>query len=70
MPVKETRYRCQYCARRYESHKAAKDCESGHLIPVSVRAERYTVAADYPYKVEVTFDSGERRIYNAEDLGG
>ncbi|MDR1206202.1 MAG: hypothetical protein LBL26_12130 [Peptococcaceae bacterium] len=69
MPVKVTRYRCKYCNRQYESHKAAKDCESGHLIPVSVKAELYTVAA-YPYKVEVTFDSGERRIYNAEDLGG
>jgi hypothetical protein len=69
MPVKETRYRCKYCNRQYESHKAAKGCEDRHLIPVSVRAERYTVAV-YPYKVEVIFDNGERRIYNAEDLGG
>jgi hypothetical protein len=69
MPIKVIRYCCKHCARQYESHKATKDCEAGHLIPVSVRAERYTVTA-YPYKVEVIFDSGERRIYKAEDLGG
>jgi hypothetical protein len=70
MPVKVITYRCKYCARQYDGYNAAKGCEDKHLIPVSVKAKLYTAAADYPYKVEVTFDGGERRVYNAEDLGG
>jgi hypothetical protein len=70
MPLKITRYRCKYCDRQYGSYGAAKTCEDKHLTPISVKAERYTVAANYPYKVEVTLNNGERRIYNADDLSG
>jgi hypothetical protein len=70
MPLKVIKYRCKYCGRQYDSYAAAKICEGKHLTPVSVKAELYTVAANYPYKVEVTLSNGERRIYNAADLGG
>jgi hypothetical protein len=62
-------YRCDKCGKEYGSHKGAKRCEASHLEPVSVKAIRYTIKP-YPYSVEVVFGNGEKRIYNAADLGG
>jgi len=67
MPI--ARYLCSKCKCEYKSYKAAKACENGHLKPVSARAIKYTIRP-YPYSLEVTFNNGEKRIYNAQDLGG
>jgi uncharacterized CHY-type Zn-finger protein len=67
MPI--TFYRCYKCHREFDNFKAAKNCENAHLTPVSVKVVRYTIR-QYPYSVEITFNNGERRIYNAEDSGG
>ncbi|GHU60800.1 hypothetical protein FACS1894171_2730 [Clostridia bacterium] len=62
-------YRCCKCRKEFDSFKAAKSCENAHLKPVSAKAVRYTIR-QYPYSVEITFNNGEHKIYNAEDLGG
>ena len=62
-------FRCSKCRREFDTHKAAKACENGHLTPVAAKILRYTIKP-FPYSLEVTFNNGERRIYNAEDLGG
>jgi hypothetical protein len=62
-------YRCSKCRREFDNYKAAKSCENAHLTPVSATALRYTVKP-FPYKIEVTLNNGEKRVYNAEDLGG
>jgi hypothetical protein len=62
-------YRCSKCRRTFDSYKEAQDCEKAHLRPVSAKAVQYTIKP-YPYSVEVKFNNGEKRIYNAEDLGG
>jgi hypothetical protein len=69
MPVTIKRYRCKDCKREFDSYKSAKACESAHLKPVSVKSARFTVKP-FPYQVEVTFDNGERHIYNADELCG
>ena len=67
MPI--ARYLCSKCKCEYKSYKSAKACENEHLQPVSARAVKYTIRP-YPYSLEVTFNNGEKRIYNAQDLGG
>jgi hypothetical protein len=62
-------YRCSKCRKEFNSHKAAKSCENSHLIPTSAKAVSYTIKP-FPYSIEVTFNNGERRVYNAQDLGG
>jgi transposase-like protein len=69
MPVTVKRYRCKDCNREFNNYKAAKQCEESHPFPVSVKAVRFTVKT-YPYQVEVSFNNGERHIYNADELGG
>jgi hypothetical protein len=63
------RYRCKRCGREYGSYKSAKACEDAHPAPVSVKPVSYT-AKPYPYKVEVSFNTGERHIYSADELNG
>ena len=67
MPM--TFYRCVKCRREFDSHRDAHDCEAAHPEPVAVKNAQYTVKR-WPYSVEVTFDDGSKRIYNAADLGG
>jgi len=62
-------YRCEKCRREYPSSEAAEQCEAEHLIPVSATVKSYSTRR-YPYSVEITFSNGEKRIYNAEDMGG
>jgi hypothetical protein len=62
-------YRCERCRREFDSREEAENCERGHLKPVSVQAKQYTIRP-HLYSVEVTFENGEKRIYNADDLGG
>lgn len=62
-------YRCEKCRREFPTREAAEQCEADHLVPVSATVISYTVKP-YPYSVEITFSNGEKRIYNAEDLGG
>jgi hypothetical protein len=62
-------YRCNKCKRDFKTHKEAKKCEDDHLKPVFVRVVQYTIKP-FPYSIEVTFNNDERRIYNAQDLGG
>ena len=62
-------FRCERCRREFDSREEAENCENGHLKPVSVKAKKYTIKP-YPYSVEVTFEGGEQRVYNADDLGG
>ena len=64
-----TFYRCRKCRREFDSFQSAKNCEKAHLEPVSVRNVKYTIKK-WPYQVEVTFNDGTKRIYNADDLGG
>jgi hypothetical protein len=61
-------YRCAKCGCAFDDYTEAKACESAHLIPVSVEVKQYAVQP-FPYSVEVTFNNGEKRIYNAEALG-
>jgi hypothetical protein len=67
MPI--TFFRCCKCRKEFNTYKGAKSCENAHLTPVSTKAIRYTIKP-FPYSVEITFNNGERRIFNAEDLGG
>jgi hypothetical protein len=69
MPITIIRYRCNDCNREYDSYKDAKNCEDSHPTPASVKAMRFTVKP-FPCQVEVTFENGERHIYNAVELGG
>ena len=64
-----TFYKCIKCKRTFNDFKEAKACEDAHLRPVSARAVEYTVRL-YPYSIEVKFNDGSKRIYNAQDLGG
>jgi transposase-like protein len=70
MPVAFKRYRCKDCGREFESYNKAKKCENSHPIPVSVKAICYTIAKAFPYQVEVTFNNGEKHIYNSVEMGG
>ena len=67
MPI--THYLCSKCRREFNNFKSAKVCENAHIKPVSAKAIEYTIRP-YPYSLEVVFDNGEKRIYNAQDLGG
>jgi hypothetical protein len=69
MPDIIKRYRCKDCKREFDSYKAAKNCETAHPKPVSVKSARFTVKP-FPYQVEVPFDNEERHIYNADELCG
>lgn len=62
-------YRCNKCNRDFNTYKEAKKCEGDHLNPVSVTVLQYTIKP-FPYSIEVTFNNDERRVYNAQDLGG
>jgi len=62
-------FRCRKCKREFNSFQDAKDCEMKHLRPVSVSVVQYTIK-DWPYQVEVLFDDGSTRLYNADDLSG
>jgi hypothetical protein len=67
MPL--TYYKCVKCLRAFDTYDDAQRCEKAHLRPISVEAVKYTIKL-YPYSIEVKFNNGEKRIYNAEDLGG
>ena len=62
-------FKCGKCGRTFDTFEGALACEEGHLIPTSVSVKSYSMKP-FPYSVEITFESGEKRIYNAEDLGG
>jgi len=62
-------YKCRKCKREYSDFQDAKNCEMSHLQPVSVRAVQYTIR-HWPYQVEVLFDDGSKKIYNADDMSG
>jgi len=62
-------YRCRKCNREFDNYQDAKNCETSHPQPVSIRNVNYTVKS-WPYQVEVTFNDGTKRIYNADDLSG
>jgi len=62
-------FRCLKCKRTFDTFEGAQGCEDAHLRPKSVKAVEYTVRP-FPYSVEVKFNNGEKRIYNAQDLGG
>jgi hypothetical protein len=61
-------YRCVKCGCTFNTYEEAKACEAAHIIPVSVKVKQHTVRS-FPYSVEVTFNNGEKRIYNADNLG-
>jgi hypothetical protein len=67
MPL--TYFKCKKCFRTFNTYGEARTCEKAHLRPVSAKAVRYTIKP-YPYTIEVTLNNGEKRIYNADDLGG
>jgi hypothetical protein len=67
MPI--TYFKCAKCLHTFDTHKEARDCEKSHLRPVSAKAIKYTIKP-YPYSIEVTFNNGEKHIFNAQDLGG
>ena len=62
-------YKCAKCLHTFDTYEGALMCEKSHLRPVYVKAVLYTVKP-YPFSVEVKFNNGEKRIYNAQDLGG
>ena len=66
MPL--TYFKCKKCFRTFDTYGEARSCEKAHLRPVSAKAAGYTIKP-YPYTIEVTLNNGEKRIYNAEDLG-
>ena len=57
-------YQCEICEARYENSKLAKECELSHRMPKMVEGKNYR--AKYPYYVNVTFDDGSVRRYEAE----
>ena len=67
MPL--TFYKCVKCLRTFDTFKDAKMCETAHLYPISAKVAQYTIKT-YPYSIEVKFNDGSKRIYNAQDLGG
>ena len=62
-------FKCVKCGRTFDSFEGAEACENAHPYPVSVEIKSHSIRP-FPYSVEITFSNGERRIYNAEDLGG
>jgi len=60
-------FRCRKCKREFNNFQDAKNCEMAHLHPVSVRDVKYTIK-HWPYQVEVIFNDGSKRLYNADDL--
>ena len=62
-------YRCSKCRREFEKRQEAEKCEAAHLTPLSVKVVSYTVRP-YPFSVEIAFNDGSKRIYNAESFGG
>ena len=67
MPM--TFYRCKKCRREFDNYRDAKNCETAHPEPVSIKNVQYTIK-HWPYSVEVTFSDGSKRLYNADELGG
>jgi len=62
-------FKCRKCKREFNNFQDAKNCEMSHLQPVSVRIVQYTIR-DWLYQVEVLFDDGSTKLYNAEDMSG
>jgi len=62
-------YRCRKCKREFDNFRDAKNCETAHPHPVAIRSVSYTIKY-WPYQVEVTFNDGSKRLYNADDLNG
>ena len=62
-------WRCEKCRREFDSREGAEGCEAGHLLPVSAVVVGYGIRS-YPYSLEVTFNNGGKKIYNAEEMGG
>lgn len=62
-------YRCEKCRREHDSREGAEQCEASHHRPVSVEIKQYT-HRPYPYALNVTFEDGAVKVYNAEDMGG
>ena len=62
-------YRCRKCKREFDNFQDAKNCETAHPHPVAIRNVSYTIKY-WPYQVEVTFNDGSKRLYNADDLSG
>ena len=62
-------YRCRKCKREFNNFRDARNCETAHPQPVSVRNVQYTVQS-WPYQVEVVFDDGSKRLYSAEGMSG
>jgi len=60
-------FRCRKCKREFNNYQDAKNCEMAHPQPVSIRNVSYT-AKHWPYQVEVTFNDGSKRLYNADNL--
>ena len=67
MPL--TFYRCLKRKREFDNERDAHNCEAAHPEPVAVRNIQYTIKR-WPYSVEVTFNDGSKRVYNADDIGG
>jgi len=62
-------FKCRKCKREFNNFHEAKNCEAAHPQPVSTRNVQYTVK-HWPYQVEVTFNDGTKRLYNADSLSG
>ena len=62
-------FRCRECKREFKNYQDASVCETAHLQPVSVKNVQYTTK-HWPYQVEVIFNDGSKRLYNADDLNG
>ena len=60
-------FKCRKCKREFNNFQDAKNCEMAHLNPVSVRNVQYTIKR-WPYQVEVLFNDGSKRLYNADSL--
>ena len=62
-------FRCRECKREFKNYQDASVCETAHLQPVSVKNMQYTTK-HWLYQVEVIFNDGSKRLYNADDLNG
>jgi len=62
-------YRCRKCNREFNNFQEARDCETAHPQPVSVKNVQYTIKS-WPYQVEVLFNDGSKRLYSADDMNG
>lgn len=62
-------FKCEKCKKTFDSYDGAEACENSHLLPIEVSVKSYSLKP-FPYSVQITFHNGEKRIYNAEDLGG